>query len=241
MLVMFALPLYITARIPKELRYPAIAGVFAGLVAFAIYVVGSLSDFRSPSHGLGALPKFQLFPVVVGGAAGFGMLLLGKFLDNTRSGLVGLFIAFLTATSSIALFSYYFASPLRTSAIYLAFGFMSGACVNIMLFSPTDRSRPIWTTKVERNAIHQAIIARELDPVECEVNTNSRRLRVTHMPSRSQFVVHRPDLAYYLAGARYVIGSLVTDEPDRSGQTRTWDAVWVRSKVGYSCRRPRPA
>ena len=209
------------------MRLPAIAGLAAGLVAFAIYVVSSFSDLRSPSLGLEPIPKFQLFPLIIGGAAGFGLLPLGKFLDNARSGLVGLFILFLTATSSSALFSYFFASPLRTSAIYLALGFMSGALVNIVLFSPADRSPPIWTTKVERNVIHQAIVAGGLDPVECEVNTSSRQLRITHMPSRSRFVVHRPDLVYYLAGARYVIWSLVTDESDRSGQTRTWDGVVV--------------
>jgi hypothetical protein len=226
-LSIFVLSLYIAVKLPKESRPSGIAGLFAGIVAFAIYVVSSFSYPSSPAADLSSLPTFKLAPVVIGGVAGFGLLLLIKFLGTARSGLVGLFIAFLTATSSSALFSYFFASPLRAYAINLAFGVIFGALVNILFLFSTDHFPPMWPRKVDRNEIYQAIVAGGLDPVQCELNTTSRRMRIVHLPSGSQFVIHRSiDLAVYLSGARYDIKSLVPDEPDWPRQASTWaDAV----------------
>ena len=108
MLLMLMLSLFVTARVPREYRLSSVAGLFAGFVAFAIYVVSSFSDFRSPTLGLDAIPTFKWLPIVIGAAIGFGLLLLGQFLDVARPGLVGLFVCF-GGTSSMAGFSYFFA------------------------------------------------------------------------------------------------------------------------------------
>jgi MFS family permease len=226
MLSPLVLSLFIAIRLPKESRLPAVAGLFSGIIAFAIYVVSSFSDITSAAIGLNFLPAFKLVPVAVGGVVGFGLLLLIKFLRTARAGLVGLFIAFLAATSSIALFSYFFASPLRASLIYLALGFIGGTYVNIAVFFSASYIPPMWPRKVDRNEIYQAIVAGGLDPVKCELETNSRRMHIIHLPSRSAFVIHRSTcLVFYFSEARYEIRSLVPDEPDWSRQASSWEDV----------------
>lgn len=134
MLSMLALSVYIMLRAPQGFRMSAVAGFSAGLVAFAIYVFSSFSDFRSPTLGLDAIPTFKWLPIVIGAAVGFGLLLLGGLLEILRPGLVGLFVLFLAATSSTAAFSYFFASPLRADSIYLALGCLFGLLVYVVLF-----------------------------------------------------------------------------------------------------------
>lgn len=140
MLSTLGLGIFVTMRAPRNSKLSAVAGFAAGLVVFAIYVVSEFSNFRSPTLGLNAIPTFKPIPVAIGAAVGFGLLLLGQFLEIARSGLLGLFVLFLVATSSTAAFSYFFNSSLRANTIFLALGCLAGLLIYIVLFSQYVRS-----------------------------------------------------------------------------------------------------
>ncbi len=137
MFTMLALSLYITARVQDDFRWSAIAGLCAGFVAFATYVVSSFSNFKSPTLGLNAIPAFDWSPAIIGIVVGFGLLLLGRYVEVMRPGLVGLTVLFLSATSSTATLSYFFASHLRNFTIYLALGTLFGLLLFMVIF-PRD-------------------------------------------------------------------------------------------------------
>jgi hypothetical protein len=140
MLSMLGLGVFVTMRVPRSFKLSALAGFAAGLVIFAIYFVSEFSNFRSPSLGLNAVPTFKPVPIIAGAAIGFGLLLLARFLEVARAGLVGLFIMFLVATSSTAVFSYFFNSPLRADTVFLALGCLGGLLVYVVLFSDSVRT-----------------------------------------------------------------------------------------------------
>lgn len=134
---MFVAGLYVSQR-AKNFQYSAYAGLCAGLVCFVIYVVSSFTTFQAPSLVVKTLPSFHILPVTLGAVLGFLILLLLNYLRRP-SGLVGLFVLFLIASSSIAAFSYFFASPLRSFAIYFALGSLFGMLLHIILFPEAIR------------------------------------------------------------------------------------------------------
>jgi hypothetical protein len=129
----FALSVSVTRRSPRSLRLSAVSGMFAGLVAFATYLVGSFSGARAPELGLSKTPHFSWFPLASGIVVGFTILLLAQSFTRIRPGLVGLFVLFLSATSSTATFSYFFASPIRDATVFLALGSLFGVLLYIVL------------------------------------------------------------------------------------------------------------
>ena len=131
MLLVFLSGIYIARRAPEKV--PAIAGFSAGLVAFAIYAVGSFRDFHAVPFNAASLPAFQWIPTVGGALIGLLVFWLLQQL-KLNSGLVGLFVLLLVASSSIAAFSYFFESPLRRYVIYFTLGMLFGMLLYIALF-----------------------------------------------------------------------------------------------------------
>ncbi|MEW2382588.1 hypothetical protein AB0873_10950 [Micromonospora sp. NPDC047707] len=133
MIAMLMLGFYVARRVSRDFRLSAMAGLCAGLVGFAIYVVASFSRLRSPELALDGLPRFHWIPSIIGFVVGFSVLLLVRFFRLT-AGLVGLMVLFLTFAGSTSAFSYFFASPLRGFAIFLALSAMFGMLLNVLLF-----------------------------------------------------------------------------------------------------------
>jgi hypothetical protein len=138
MLSFLVLAIYITVKVSRESKISAIAGLCLGLIFFATYVWSSFSSFERSTVALG-LPAFGWLPTVVGSIVGFGLLLLGRILEIARSALAGLLILFLTATSSSAIFSYYFSSLSRSESIDLGLGGIFGILIYIVLFPDAIR------------------------------------------------------------------------------------------------------
>ena len=138
MLSIFALAIYITVKVSRESKISAIAGLCLGLIFFVTYAWSSFSGFERLTIALG-LPAFGWLPTVIGSIVGFGLLLLGRILEIARSALSGLFILFLTATSSSAIFNYYFDSLSRSEFIYLGLGGIFGILIYLVLFPDAIR------------------------------------------------------------------------------------------------------
>jgi hypothetical protein len=133
MLAMLIFSVYVAGKASSRYRLSAIAGLSAGLVVFAIYVVSSLSASESPQFALNRTPTFSWLPVGIGIVLGFTALFL-VHVPQLRSGLIGLFTLFLAATSSVAVFSYFFASPLRDFSIFFALSALFGMLLHVALF-----------------------------------------------------------------------------------------------------------
>jgi hypothetical protein len=138
MLLTFGAGVLITQRSGDDFRVSARAGLCAGLVAFAIYVASSSFSEQTSIGGPIKLPGFHWIPLAAGAVVGFGMLLLVDYL-KLAAGLVGLFVLFLIASSSIAEFSYFFSSPLRDFAIDFSLSTLFGMLLNIILFPGTTK------------------------------------------------------------------------------------------------------
>ena len=119
------------ARTP-ELQVSAWAGLWAGLLAFVIYVVSQLGQIRDPNFQFSALPGLLLFPLACGLAAGFVFLGVVRLAEPTR--LIGLITLTLAATSTSALFTYTFINSLRVSVLYWTLGAALGILLHIVLY-----------------------------------------------------------------------------------------------------------
>ena len=105
--------------------------MYAGLVAFALYVVSVDIDLRTSAvRPIG----FHWIPIAAGLISGFGLLLLVQRFWQGAVGLVGLFVLFLVASSSIATFSHFFASPFRNFAIDFSLATLFGMLLNVIIF-----------------------------------------------------------------------------------------------------------
>jgi hypothetical protein len=133
MLIMLAAGVVLALRVPQRFRVPAVAGLCAGLVGFVIYVVSSSKGFQAPTDTVTTLPGFHWLPTTLGLLLGFGILRLLEFLA-LNSGLFGLFILILILSSSVAVYSYFFPSPLRDFTILFALSAAVGMLLHIMLF-----------------------------------------------------------------------------------------------------------
>lgn len=131
---MLAFSLYITINAPRHYRLSTNAGFLAGLVAFTIYLVSSFSKAQIPAIGLDHTPAIHWTPILIGGLLGFTTPFL-VHIEQLRPGLLGLLTLFLSATSSIAVFSYLYVSPLRDLFIFLALSAMLGMLLHVVLFS----------------------------------------------------------------------------------------------------------
>jgi hypothetical protein len=138
MLSMLALSIYSTQKVHSEYRLSARAGLSAGLVLFAIYVVSSFADSTVPQLALNQRPAFDWFSCLGGAILGFSALFLAR-IEQLRAGLVGVFTLILAATSSVAVFSYFFASPLRDFAVFFALFSLFGFLLHLVLFPDTLR------------------------------------------------------------------------------------------------------
>ncbi len=119
------------ARTP-ELRVSAWAGFWAGLLSFVIYVVSQLGEIRDPDSHFAILPGLLVLPVASGLAVGFVFLELVRLAVPTR--LVGLITLALSATSTSALFTYFFINVLRVPVLYWTLGAALGILLHIVLF-----------------------------------------------------------------------------------------------------------
>ena len=133
MLAALNLGIYISRHGTREYRLSANSGLYAGLVAFSIYVVSSFSSSQTLQLRVLQLPGFNFLPVALGIVLGFAVLQIVR-ISKLTSGLVGFFILFLVASGSIALFSYFFASPLRNFTVYFALSTLFGGLISVMLF-----------------------------------------------------------------------------------------------------------
>lgn len=138
-LSMLFLSMYLAVKTPRESRLSATAGLFAGLVAFTIYLVGSFSGANPPRAGLEHTPSFKWLPLVAGVVAGFMIPFLAQKFQRIHAGLTGIFVLFLSATSSTATFSYFFASSLRDVTIFLALGSLFGILIYAVFYHPLIR------------------------------------------------------------------------------------------------------
>jgi hypothetical protein len=138
MLAMLIFGIYIAAKTSKVNRISAIAGISAGFVAFAIYVVSSFSNSQAPQAGVGEIPVFHWIPVAVGLVLGFAVLRVAPLL-KVHASLVGLLTLFLTATGAISSFSYFFMSPSRDFTIFFGLSVLFGMLTHLALFSTLTR------------------------------------------------------------------------------------------------------
>src|SRR6185437_12086438 len=93
MLFTFLVGIYASRKVTTDFRLSATAGLYAGLVAFAIYAVSSFSTHQALSLRVLRLPGFHLLPVIIGAVLGFTLLQIVQFFKLT-TGLVGLFVMF---------------------------------------------------------------------------------------------------------------------------------------------------
>lgn len=139
MIVMFMTAIYLIRRSPE--RIPTLSGFAAGLVAFAIYAVSSFSKLRASPFNASTLPTFQWLPTIAGVTLGIlALWLLQRFELN--AGLMGLFVLLLVGSSTIAVFSYFFISPLRGYAIYFTLGMLFGVLLYLIIFWQKLREIP---------------------------------------------------------------------------------------------------
>jgi len=117
----------------KQYKVSAIAGFWAGLVLFVIYVLSQLQGLQQPDFSLSNLPSFDfgsLVTALIGAALGFSFLWLLLFLKTTP--LIGLITLVLSAASSIALFSYIFAAS-RDTLMFITTGAIFGLLLHIVI------------------------------------------------------------------------------------------------------------
>lgn len=133
MLIMLVAGVVLAVKVPQRFRIPAVAGLCAGLVGFAIYVASSSKSFQAPTAAVTTLPGFHWLPIALGLLLGFGILRLLEVLA-LNSGLFGLFILILTMSSSVAVYSYFYPSPLRDFTILFSLSSAVGMLFHIMLF-----------------------------------------------------------------------------------------------------------
>lgn len=106
------------------------AGFWAGLVVFAGYAVSALSGISSPDFNVSRLPSFHFIGAALGTFFGFVIPLVTEKALPSRG--IGVLTLFLSAASSVGLFSYLFYSDVRDFTMYFALGSMFGVLMNIV-------------------------------------------------------------------------------------------------------------
>jgi hypothetical protein len=129
MAAMLLIGVVIAIRAESTHRVSAYAGLGIGAMTFIIYVmmsgeVGAASRAGLTNRGLAWLP------IILGLVVGFLVLWVAEKAAQLRAGLQGLITMFLTTTSSIALFGYFYDSPMRNFMVLFA----ATATVGILLY-----------------------------------------------------------------------------------------------------------
>jgi len=112
------------------------SGFFLGLIVFVLYVISKLSSLQGVDFTFNSFPDFGLrswIVLIIGALAGFFLLFIVAALKPTRG--IGVITLFLSAASTISLFSYIFISGIRDTAMFFALGILCGLLVHIM-FNP---------------------------------------------------------------------------------------------------------
>lgn len=124
----------------SDKKRSAIAGILAGLVVFAVFVVNRLQygivlrlDF--PSTGL-----LELLPLGFGVIVGFLFISFMRKLANKALGIITMSIS---ATSTIALFIFLFSTDLQLHVLNAVLGYALGILLYIVLFSA--KSKDYWS------------------------------------------------------------------------------------------------
>ncbi|MCL6451664.1 MAG: hypothetical protein K6T75_10265 [Acetobacteraceae bacterium] len=119
-----------------ELKTSATAGFWAGMVILVIFALSQLNRVR-PAFRLGELADLSPLLVGAGCLASFAFLWGVKHLMPTR--LVGLITLVVAATSSVALYGYFFMEGLRGAVVSLAPGAVLGALLHLVFFPGSIR------------------------------------------------------------------------------------------------------
>lgn len=127
----------IALRAESAHRISAFAGCAFGIMMFIIYVMMSGDTGAAKETGLPSVNGAWL-PVLTGLVVGFIVLWAVQKAIQLRAGIQGLITMFLTATSSIAIFGYFYDAPLRNFTVFFAAGALSG-----MLLYFVFRSRQV--------------------------------------------------------------------------------------------------
>ena len=129
MAVMLLVGVVIAIRAESSHRVSAYAGLGIGIMTFIIYFMMSGDVGAARRAGLTSL-SLAWVPIVLGLVVGFIVLWLVEKATQLRHGIQGLITMFLTATSSIALFGYFYNSPMRNFIVLFA----ASATVGILLY-----------------------------------------------------------------------------------------------------------
>jgi uncharacterized membrane protein AbrB (regulator of aidB expression) len=115
-------------RVPEKVGEPKIrastrAGKFAGLIVLVLFMISQKKrDFNLslniPSY------EFDLWPTLIGAAAGFIVYGLFSFLKPARA--VGLRALAIVGSTSIALYSYFFISGMSKTVMFGTLGILLG-------------------------------------------------------------------------------------------------------------------
>jgi hypothetical protein len=134
MVVMLLAAIFVAVRSDSAQRTSAFAGVAGGVIVFGLYFLKTFQGTDvAPEAGLATLVDASWLPALAGFVVGFLMLWCVQ-ATRLRTGLRGLLTLFLTGTSSIALYGYFFDSPIRDVAVLFAFGSMLGMLLYVILY-----------------------------------------------------------------------------------------------------------
>ena len=120
-----------------ELKSSARAGFWAGFVLLAIFIISQLDRMQLPTGEFGVPLSFDPVSLLAGLVLGFVFLWLVRLSLPTR--LVGITIMLLTATSTIALFSFIFVEGLRRTVLYLSLGLALGILFHVIIIPSSLR------------------------------------------------------------------------------------------------------
>jgi hypothetical protein len=148
MVVMLLAAILVAIRSDSTQRTSAFAGVAGGVIVFGLYFFKTFQGTDvAPQAGLARLVDASWFPALGGFVVGFAMLWCVQ-ATRLRTGLRGLLTLFLTSTSSIALYGYFFDSPVRDVAVLFAYGSMLGIILYVILYGQRLREllhKPVRT------------------------------------------------------------------------------------------------
>ena len=103
------------------------------MIIFGLYFLKTFQGTDvAPQAGLARLVDASWLPALAGIVIGFALLWCVQ-ATRLRTGLRGLLTLFLTSTSSIALYGYFFDSPVRDVAVLFAYGSMLGIILYVIL------------------------------------------------------------------------------------------------------------
>ncbi|WP_330270273.1 hypothetical protein OG205_23635 [Lentzea sp. NBC_00516] len=131
---MLVMGVIIAMRAESTHRISAFAGCGFGIMMFIIYVMMSGDAETAKNTGLPSVDGAWL-PALTGLFIGFLVLWGVQRAIQLRAGIQGLITMFLTTTSSIAIFGYFYDAPLRNFTVFFAAGALSGMLLYFVFHS----------------------------------------------------------------------------------------------------------